>query len=134
MTSDAPEPRSNTLPLAVFVGAIIVLAVGVLAGLLLSSGSGNDEDATPTVLNDLAVTIEISGFRYMPPNLSAPVGATVTWVNRDEAPHNSKARDGEWGTDLLQREEESVITFDEAGTWEYFCTIHPYMTATLTVR
>jgi len=134
MTSDAPEPRSNTLPLAVFVGAIIVLAVGVLAGLLLSSGSGNDEDATPTVLNDLAVTIEISGFRYMPPNLSAPVGATVTWVNRDEAPHDSEARDKTWETSLLQRDEESVITFDEVGTWEYFCTIHPYMTATLTVR
>ena len=134
MTSDAPEPRSNTLPLAVFVGAIIVLAVGVLAGLLLSSGSGNDEDATPTVLNDLAVTIEISSFRYGPPNLSVPVGATVTWVNRDEAPHDSEARDKTWETSLLQRDEESVITFDEPGTWEYFCTIHPYMTATLTVR
>ena len=134
MTSDGPEPRSNTLPLAVFVGAIVVLAVGVLAGLLLSSGSGNDEDATPTVLDDLAVTIEISGFRYGPPNLSVPVGATVTWVNRDEAPHDSEARDKTWETSLLQRDEESVITFDEVGTWEYFCTIHPYMTATLTVR
>ena len=134
MTSDAPEPRSNTLPLAVFVGAIVVLAVGVLAGLLLSPGSGNDEDATPTVLDDLAVAIEISGFRYMPPNLSVPVGATVTWANRDEAPHDSEARDKTWETSLLQRDEESVITFDERGTWEYFCTIHPYMTATLTVR
>ena len=134
MTTDAPEPRANTLPLAVFVAAIVVLAVGVLAGLALSSGSGGDEDATPTVLDDLAVTIEISGFRYQPPNLSVPVGATVTWVNRDAAPHDSEARDKTWGTDLLQRDEESVITFDEPGTWEYYCTIHPYMTATLTVR
>ena len=132
--SDAPEPRANTLPLAVFVGAVVVLAVGVLAGLALSSGSGNDEDATPTVLDDLAVTIDIRDFRYRPPNLSVPVGATVTWVNGDEAPHDSKARDKTWGTNLLQRDEESVITFDEAGTWEYYCTIHPYMTATLTVR
>lgn len=133
MTSDA-EPRPNTLPLAVFVGAIVVLAVGVLAGLLLSSGSGNDEDATPTVLDDLSVTIEISDFRFQPPNLSVPVGATVTWVNRDEAPHDSEARDKTWETSLLQRDEESVIAFDEPGTWEYYCTIHPYMTATLTVR
>ena len=134
MTADAPEPRANTLPLAVFVGSIVVLAVAVLGGLLLSSGSASDEDATPTVIDDLAVTIEISDFRYQPPNLSVPVGATVTWVNGDEAPHNAKARDGEWGTDLLQREEESVITLDEVGTWEYYCTIHPFMTATLTVR
>ena len=134
MRSDAPEPWSSTLPLAVFVGAIVVLAVGVLAGLALSSGSGNDEDATPTVLDDLAVTIEIDGFRYRPPNLSVPVGATVTWVNGDEAPHDSKARDKTWGTNLLQRDDESVITFDEPGTWEYYCTIHPFMTATLTVR
>ena len=134
MTSEAPEPRSNTLALAVFVGAIIVFAVAVLAGLLLSSGSGNDADATPTVLDELAVTIEIGGFRYRPPNLSLPVGATVTWVNRDTAPHDSKARDETWGTDLLKRDEEYAITFDEPGTWEYYCTIHPYMTATLTVR
>ena len=78
MTSDAPKPRANTLALAVFVGAIVVLAVAVLAGLALSSGSGNDEDATPTVLDDLAVTIEVIGFQYRPPNLSVPVGATVT--------------------------------------------------------
>ena len=39
-----------------------------------------------------------------------------------------------WETDLLQRDEASVVTFDEPGTWEYYCTIHPYMTATLTVR
>ncbi len=134
MTSDRPEPRANTLALAVFVGAITVLAVAVLVGLTLSSGSGNDEDATPTVLDDLDVTIEIIGFQYRPPNLSVPVGATVTWVNRDEAPHDQKARDKTWETSLLQRDEESVITFDEVGTWEYFCTIHPYMTATLTVR
>ncbi len=134
MTTDAPEPRASTLPLAVFVGAIVVLAVGVLGGLLLSSGSANDEDVTATVIDDLAVTIEIDGFRYRPPNLSVPVGATVTWVNRDTAPHDSAARDGMWETDLLQRDEEAAITFDEPGTWEYYCTIHPYMTATLTVR
>jgi plastocyanin len=134
MTSDAPKPRSNTLPLAVFVGAIVVLAVAVLAGLLLSSGSEGDEDATPTVFDDLAVTVEIRDFRYQPPNLSVPVGATVTWVNRDEAPHNSQAQDGTWGTTLLQRDDEHATTFDEPGTWKYHCTIHPYMTASITVR
>jgi len=134
MTTETPEPRANTLPLAVFVGAIVVLAVAVLGGLLLSSGSANDENATPTVIDDLAVTIEIDGFRYRPPNLSVPVGATVTWVNRDKAPHHQEARDKTWKTNLLQRDEESVITFDEPGTWEYYCTIHPFMTATLTVR
>ena len=132
--SEAEEPQANTLPLALFVGAIAVLAVAVLAGLLLSSGSGGDEDATPTVLDDLAVTIEIDDFRFQPPNVSVPVGATVTWVNRDAAPHDSTARDETWETDLLQRDEKSVVTFDEPGTWEYYCAIHPYMTATLTVR
>ncbi|MCH7488756.1 MAG: cupredoxin family copper-binding protein [Chloroflexi bacterium] len=134
MTSDAPKPRANTLALAVFAGAITVLAVAVLVGLALSSGSGNDEDATPTVLDDLAVTIEIIGFQYRPPNLSVPVGATVTWLNLDVAAHDSAARDGMWETVLLQRDEEFAVTFDEPGTWDYYCTIHPYMTATLTVR
>ena len=78
MASDAPEPRVNVPPLAVSVRVSVVLAVGVLAGLLLACGGGNDEDATPTVLDDMAVTIEIIGFQYRPPNLSVPVGATVT--------------------------------------------------------
>ena len=134
MTTHAPEPRANTLPLALFVGAIAVLAVGMIAGLMLSSGSGSDDGATPTVLDDLDVTIEIIGFQYRPPNVLVPVGATVTWLNLDVAAHDSTARDGKWESDLLQREEETVVTFDEPGTWEYYCTIHPYMTATLTVR
>ena len=122
------------MPLAVFVGAIVVMAVGVLAGLLLSSGSANDEDATPTVLDDLAVTIDIRDFRFQPPNVSVPAGATVTWVNGDEAPHDTEARDGTWKTALLQKNEEVAFTFDEPGTFDYYCTIHPYMTATLTIR
>ncbi|NIO13962.1 MAG: copper-binding protein, partial [Xanthomonadales bacterium] len=51
-----------------------------------------------------------------------------------QAPHDSEARDGTWGTNLLQKDDESAITFDEPGEWEYFCTIHPYMTAILAVR
>ncbi len=134
MTAETPEPRANRLPLAVFVGSIVVLAVAVLAGLAFSSGSGDDAAATPTVIDDLAVTIEISDFRFQPPNLSVPAGATVTWVNHDEAPHDSEARAGRWGTGLLKRDEEHSVTFDQPGTWAYYCTIHPYMTATLTVR
>ena len=134
MTSDAPKPRANTLALAVFAGAITVLAVAVLVGLALSSGSGNDEDAPPTVLDDLAVTTELIGVLYRQPNRSVPVGATVTWLNLDVAAHDSAARDGMWETVLLQHDEEFAVTFDEPGTWDYYCTIHPYMTATLTVR
>jgi plastocyanin len=122
------------LPLAIFVGAIAIITTGLLAGLLLSAGGGGDADATPTVLDDTEVSIDIRDFEFQPPNVSVPAGATVTWVNHDAEPHDATARDDSWRTDTLGQDESESLTFDEPGTWDYYCTIHPYMEAVLTVR
>ncbi len=71
-------------------------------------------------------------------NLTIPAGSTVTWTNLDTAPHTSTAGSpgslsGQWDSSTLQTDGTFSFTFDQVGVFQYFCTIHPFMTATVTV-
>ena len=73
-------------------------------------------------------------------NLTVSVGATVMWVNQDRAPHTTTAgtsrsnRTGEWHSGNLRQDETFSFTFDEPGTFPYFCNLHSNMKATVTVE
>ena len=68
-----------------------------------------------------------------------PVGTTVTWTNQDGLPHTTTSgtpgdETGVWASDLLQRGDSFSFTFDQPGTFQYFCKVHPQtMQATVTV-
>ena len=71
-------------------------------------------------------------------DLTIQVGTTVTWVNLDSVPHTSTAgvspdRSSEWDSGSLSSDSEFSFTFNKVGAIPYFCTIHPSMTATITV-
>ena len=61
------------------------------------------------------------------------MGTQVTWRNLDSARHTSTAVSGEWDSGNLNGSTTFSFTFDEVGTFNYFCTIHQSMTATVTV-
>lgn len=72
-------------------------------------------------------------------DLTVPAGTAITWTNRDVAVHTSTSGvspvpDGKWDTGLLFLDESSTIIFNTPGVFPYFCTVHPFMTATVTVR
>ncbi len=73
------------------------------------------------------VTVEIRDF-------DSKVGVTVTWVNRDSVPHDATDEAGDWGTGLMNQGDRATLTFDSPGVYRYLCTIHPNMTANLTVE
>lgn len=75
----------------------------------------------------------IQGFAFSPASLDIQPGDTVRWTNMDAAPHTATADDFSWDTGLLQTNESAEITFSEVGPEPYFCTVHPSMTAELTV-
>ena len=127
-----------------------VLLISLILATALAAGCGSDPTATPTPTEPppapeptdtpapgTAVTSEIAGF--MLEDLTITVGTTVAWKNLDSAPHTatsgeSPAADGMWDTASLRKDQSAEpITFNETGTFAYFCTIHPNMTATLTV-
>jgi plastocyanin len=89
---------------------------------------------TPLVTDDDSVSVTIRDFTYFPEDLSVNLGAEVTWLNEDGVIHDATDRDGAWETELLGEGESGTITLDEPGSFEYYCTVHPYMEGRLIVR
>jgi plastocyanin len=136
MDEDEPK-RSSRKPIAIMLGAIVVMIVVGFIGIQFSTtsnGSG-DESASPTSVNDSQVTIDIQGYAYHPSNISVPRGAKVTWLNDDNVVHTATEKgNAAWDTQIIHSGESKTIEFDSPGTFRYYCTIHPYMVGTLTVR
>lgn len=79
-----------------------------------------------------ARSASISDFQL--PTMTIEVGAVVRFVNNDSAPHTATEVDGAWDSGTLNQGESWEYEFTEAGTFEYFCAIHPQMTGTITVE
>ena len=96
-------------------------------------GGGSQAPQTPVVSDALQTTVEIRDFDFFPRELTVESGTTITWVNRDTAPHDATDEGGSWGTAMLKQGESDTLTFDSPGVYQYLCTIHPNMKATVTV-
>lgn len=70
---------------------------------------------------------------YQPANMQVRVGTTVTWTNRDMVPHSVTFKNGMKESGLLSQGQSFSYTFTTPGTYQYFCTVHPSMIATITV-
>lgn len=77
--------------------------------------------------------VAIKDFVFSPASLDLGIGTTVTWTNEDSSQHTATAGDGSFDTGVLAQGDTFSHTFDTAGTFDYICTIHPNMKATLTV-
>ena len=78
--------------------------------------------------------VSIANFAFAPAVVTIAPGESVTWTNDDGAPHGLEFRDGGAGTDLLLPGANFSRRFDRPGTYDYNCSIHPYMTGRVVVR
>lgn len=80
--------------------------------------------------------VAMKGYAFAPASLSVPAGSTVTWTNYDTAPHDVKTTSGPLAihSPMLDKGESWSFTFTTAGAYGYVCTVHPDMTAGITVR
>ncbi|HJX13238.1 MAG TPA: cupredoxin family copper-binding protein [Dehalococcoidales bacterium] len=81
-----------------------------------------------------AVAVEIASFAFSPATITVPAGTTVTWTNNDSAPHTVTTRTPLFDSGSLSRGETFSYTFAQAGAYEYYCAIHPRMTAVVIVE
>ncbi|PYT57228.1 MAG: amicyanin [Acidobacteria bacterium] len=81
-----------------------------------------------------ATEVKIDNFSFGPAALTVPVGTTVTWTNRDDIPHTVVSTDGAFKSKVLDTDDKFSFTFSKAGTYPYFCSIHPKMTAKVIVQ
>ena len=78
--------------------------------------------------------VKIDNFSFGPATLTVAPGTTVTWVNRDDIPHTVVSTDSVFKSKGVDTDEKFSFTFTKAGTFPYFCSIHPKMTATVVVK
>ena len=78
--------------------------------------------------------VKIDNFSFGPQTLTVPVGSTVTWTNRDDMPHTSVSTDGVFKSKVMDTDEKFSYTFAKAGTYPYYCSIHPKMTGQVVVK
>ncbi len=85
--------------------------------------------ATPATFS-----VEISGFTFNPATVTIPKGSTVIWTQRDSVAHTvTSTRGMGFDSGPLNQGQTFKWTFNEAGTFEYICSIHQYMTGKVIV-
>ncbi len=107
--------------------AALVIALGTLGIGRRGVLAGAQQKAETT-------EVKIDNFSFGPGTLTIPVGATVTWTNRDDIPHTVVSTDGVFKSKVLDTDEKFSFTFSKAGTYPYFCSIHPKMTGKVIVQ
>ncbi|UMB72432.2 cupredoxin family copper-binding protein [Mycobacterium paraterrae] len=77
--------------------------------------------------------VSIDNFAFSPATITVKAGSTVTWTNRDEEPHTVVANDGSFHSPGMGSQATFSFTFPKAGSYDYVCSIHPFMRATVVV-
>ena len=111
------------------LAAVLVLGIGVLVG-------GQGSFLASAQQKGSTADVKIDNFSFEPAALTVPVGTTVTWTNRDDIPHTVVNNDDPkaFKSKVLDTDEKFSFTFSKAGTYAYFCSIHPKMTAKVIVQ
>ena len=77
--------------------------------------------------------VAIQNFSFAPAKISVRAGSTVTWTNSDDIPHNVVSTTRLFKSSVLDTDQRFSFKFDTAGTYDYFCSIHPKMTGQIVV-
>jgi plastocyanin len=119
--------------------ALVALAAAGCGGGNDNGGSTGSSSSSSTSAASSSsgggVAIKMQNIQFDPKDVTVKVGQKVTWTNDDSVDHNVTAQSG---ADFKSKNFGNGATFsftpDKAGTIKYVCTIHPGMTATLTVQ
>ncbi len=117
---------SRSVSIAVLT-AVLVFGTGILAPLRMNLSATAQQKAETS-------EVKIDNFSFGPATLTVPVGTTITWTNRDDIPHTVVSTDGVFKSKVLDTDEKFSFTFSKAGTYPYFCSIHPKMTGKVIVQ
>ncbi len=77
--------------------------------------------------------VSIIDLGFQPADVQVSAGSSVEWRNDDSVGHTVTASEGAFGSGVLTVADRFAFTFEEAGTFDYFCAIHPQMTGRVTV-
>jgi plastocyanin len=105
---------------------IFAMLLGPIVGAMLALGSAAAQDGTNV--------ITIDNFTFSPKELTVAVGTTVKWVNHDDIPHLVVEKKTTFRSKALDTDDSYSYTFTSAGTFDYFCGLHPHMVGQVVVK
>ena len=111
-------------------GLVVALVLGPVIGAMLAFGAVAAQDATKKDANE----ITIDNFTFTPKELTIAVGTTVKWVNHDDIPHTVVEKKTTFRSKALDTDDSYSFTFTSAGTFDYFCGLHPHMVGQVIVK
>jgi plastocyanin len=112
-----------------------LISLVVAAGGSGAAGCGGEGGSATTGASTPAPgKVAIADFDYDPKAITVQAGTTVTWTNSDDAAHTATAEDGSFDTGTLDRGDSKTVSFDEPGTYAYYCRFHAFMKATVEVE
>lgn len=119
----------------------IILSIILFLPIILLSGCGttNKINSTKDIILSTSTNstlssshvIEIKNFTFSPKVLNVKIGEEVTWINNDKSPHQIKS--DLFTSDIIGSGQSYSFTFNEAGNFDYICSIHPNMSGKITV-
>jgi plastocyanin len=80
------------------------------------------------------VTVHMHNDAYTPVTVTVHTGDTVRWTNDDDDAHTVTATDGSFDSKGIDSNGSWTYTFTKAGTYKYFCELHPFMKGTIIVK
>jgi amicyanin len=99
----------------------------------MSSAAPGPTSAAQAPAPVTGTAVKIENFAFVPATLTVKRGDTVTWTNHDEEPHTIAANDGSFHSPGMDANGTYSYTFTTPGTFDYICSIHPFMHGTVVV-
>ncbi len=118
--------RAAAARFAISRALVVAILLGPVVGAMLAFGAVAAQDATNVVT--------IDNFTFSPKELTVAVGTTVKWVNHDDIPHLVVNEDKAFRSKALDTDDSFSYTFASAGTFDYFCALHPHMVGKVIVK
>jgi len=103
----------------------VAMLVGPVVGALLAYGAFAAQEPNEVVIDN---------FTFGPHDLTVAVGTTVKWVNHDDIPHSVVDGNKAFRSKALDTDDSFSFTFASAGTFDYFCGLHPHMQGKIIVK
>jgi plastocyanin len=103
---------------------VVAMLSGPAIGALLAFGAVAAQDAN---------VVTIDNFTFGPKELTIAVGTTVKFVNHDDIPHTVVEKKLSFRSKALDTDDSYSYTFATAGSFDYFCSLHPHMVGKITV-
>ena len=100
----------------------------------LGDERAQSRDPKPKAVAAASGSVTIADFHFDPATITINQGDTVTWNNNGPTAHSATANDGSFDTGILKKGQSGSHTFNQAGTFSYFCKPHPFMKASIVVQ